>query len=170
MRCSYQTPGGSWACSNKNAHLGPPSRYPPQLDSTQQVPCVATPIRLPHCTPRAQDLLCNAIGRLQFIHEGSWFIYLFFLARCSGDAVGQRPCFSIFMMTCFGKNPNWAFFLSALKCDGILSVSIITHHLVLQFGFHLGVQTKRVSLCFSTYTWLTSNAAQIKWLDCCQNK
>lgn len=39
------------------------SPTPTQLDSTQQVPSVAAPIRLPHLIPQAEKLLCYATRR-----------------------------------------------------------------------------------------------------------
>lgn len=116
MRCSYQTPGGSWACGNMNAHHSPPPHHPVLLDCTQQVLSVATPIRPPHLTPRAKNLLCYAIGRWQFIHEDVWYIFFFWhgvvvMLLVKGLCVVFLRIVSI---------QSGLVFLSALKCEVIL--------------------------------------------------
>lgn len=108
----------------------------------------------------------------------SWGQLIFFLAWCSGGAVGQRPPFCVFMMTYFWCESKVGLFqfLSALKRESyfrleFLSLPIIAHHLVRQHGFHLGLQAKKdlsfllnsCLLCMKA--WPSSNATQVKWLD-----
>lgn len=82
MRCSYQTPGASWACGNMKAHHSPPTAL-----------CSWT---APNRYPLLQPLLDGHIFPLRLktfcvmrLADGNLFMR-------TADALGQRALFSIF--------------------------------------------------------------------------
>lgn len=168
MRCSYQTPGGGWACGNLNAHHSP---SPTLLCAVGQhpkgsLPYVATPIRLPHLTPQAENLLCYAIGTWHFIHEdGGWHV------------VVVMPLVRGLRLVFLWLKKRWKSGLVSVPfCAEMCSyfkLEFLSLHFILSFSvfFTLDLAKKKIFLFFPTAVYSAwrlgcpLNAAQAKWLS-----
>lgn len=147
MRCSYQTPGASWACGNMKAHHSPPTAL-----------CSWT---APNRYPLLQPLLDGHIFPLRLktfcvmrLADGNLFMR-------TADALGQRALFSIFyndlvlvwiqsglfqsFALCSGM---WSYFRSFFFFSSLLTSSPI----ILSFSvfFFLDERKNRIFLLIST--------------------
>lgn len=139
MRCSYQTPGASWACGNMKAHHSPPTAL-----------CSWT---APNRYPLLQPLLDGHIFPLRLktfcvmrLADGNLFMR-------TADALGQRALFSIFYNDLVLVWIQSGLFQSFALCSGMWSYfrsfffffppHFIAHHLVLQRVFLLGWAKKQ---------------------------